>query len=262
LEAVVHIERMIENGDPDARSVPNVVQKLGPVLNAEVRHPASGLDGEYIEMRLARGDLVTDDRSETGIHVLAAGRFGVIRQDIVIGGDGQLDMFSGQGDDAFVESGIAVAAVGEGVGMRIATDPARGVHFAAQEKIQGECLALRDVEGSPVDPVFKASRSMERVMSRAEMEAGPAVGGIDHTRPHRQRLAGIGSNRNEGALVVRQGQTAGQRPAGIRLADPDHQDTPGEGLGKRSGIEKDLPQENVIPVVGRKNGQLILAIAQ
>src|SRR5207237_3966059 len=115
LEVVVNVARMVEHHDAHAGSGAEFFHQPGPLGDAIVRNAAAGLNGKNVEVTGRRGDLVADDRREIILHTHAPRRFRVVRQNVVIRGDGQFDPFAGERYHALVHARVALTAEGEGV---------------------------------------------------------------------------------------------------------------------------------------------------
>ena len=100
--AAVQIPRVVEDDHLRfaAGASADVFEDGLPVLGCMVRRLRTRGDREDIEVAVAGGDLVADDRREILQQAEPAGLRHVVDMLVVVGGDGKLDAFPGDGDHA------------------------------------------------------------------------------------------------------------------------------------------------------------------
>ena len=87
-------------------------------------------------MRGARCDFVTGDRREESRDAHATGGLPEIGVVVMIGRDRQFESFTGQRQHPFIDGGVAVAAVSQGVYVWVATNQAGGQHLASNGEVE------------------------------------------------------------------------------------------------------------------------------
>ena len=181
---------------------------------------------------------------------------------VVVGGDRQLDPLAGQGDRPLVERGVAVAAVGQGVDVRVAGDQPLGRDLAADRQVHAPGLALGHVHDTGVEPVFEPAGGGDRVATRRQADEGPAVGRVDDPGPRRQAGIRLDDERGQGAAVVDDRDPARQAGIPAGLGDADLQLRAAQGLAHGAGVEGDPLDDHVIRPRRRSDRQAVPAVAQ
>ena len=141
----------------------------------------------------------------------------------MIGGNRQLDPLAGQCDGPFVERGVAVSAVGQGVNVRVAGDQSLGRDLAADGQVQVPNLALGQDHFSGVDLVLEPTGRGDHVATSRQADEGTAVRGVDDPGPGRQPRIRLDDERGQGIAVVNDGDPAGQAAISAWLGDADFQ---------------------------------------
>ena len=178
--------------------------RSGQRRRCRVRGLRAGREREGVEVPGLRRDLVADDRREVRRDAHAFGRRGQVgRQVVVVGGDRQLDPLAGQGDGPLVDRRVAVAAVGQGVDVRVAGDQALGRDLAADRAGPARARPPSARSTSPgVEPVLEPAGGGDRVAARRQADRGPAVGRVDDAGPGRQAGSRGDDERGQGPAVV------------------------------------------------------------
>ena len=135
-ELTVHITRMIEDNYPYPRDRTHGCHQLGPVAQLIVRDFTSRHNGESIKMPCLGGNLISNHAREK--RKCAAGLLHgpVIRMVIVVGGNRQLNPFTGNRVHAFFFGGITVPTTSKGMDMRIDRHQPGGWDFPANLQFQ------------------------------------------------------------------------------------------------------------------------------
>src|SRR5262245_57569451 len=182
-EPTVDVARVVQDDDFGAGLVLDAGEDLLPILGFDIWNPVAGGDWKDIEMAERSRDFVADDRREPAAH--AELLCGIVKIDlpVVIGGDRQLDAFTGQSDDALVESRIAVTGIGQRVDVRVATDIAGRRHFAADRQRLAHDVAGLNRDTHRSGAVLEAATGIDLVVAGRDAELRPAVAGVKDAGP-------------------------------------------------------------------------------
>ena len=239
---------------PGAERIPRSSSR--PLGGLRVRGLRAGREGEGVEVPDLRRDLVADDRREPAAHAHAIGGRGEVGSEVVmVGGDRQLDPLAGQSDGPFVERGVAVAAVGQRVDVRVAGDQARGRDLSPDRQVHAPILALGQVHRPGVDPVLEATGGVDAVTSRRQADSGLSVRGVDDAGPRRQAGSRCDDERSQGAAIVHDRDPAGKAGIPAGLGNADLEPRAAQGLAHRAGIEHDSLDDHVVRLGRRADRQ-------
>ena len=179
-ELAVQVAGMVQDHHPIGRARPDAPDQFGPVVGLVSGGGLGGGEREGVEVAAAGRDLIADDRRECVGHARQRGGRPEVGQVIVIGGDRELDTLSRQGDDALLDGGVAVPAMGERVHVRVAGHQARCGDLAADRQRDGHDAPGLDVDFAPGQAVRKAAGGVDGVPAGTEAQPGLAAGGVDH----------------------------------------------------------------------------------
>ena len=254
---------MVQDDDPVPGAGADRANQPGPVADARIRGLRAGREGEGVEVPRPRRDLVADDRREFGGDAHAPGRRGQVgRQVVVIRGDRQLDPLAGQGDGPLVDRGVAVAAVRQGVDVRVAGDQAAGRHLAADREVQSPSIAVGQGDRPRVHTVLEPAGCRDRVTAGRQADRGPAVRRVDDPRPRREAGLRSDNQRGQGTAVVGDRDPAGQPGLTAGFGDADLERCPAQGLTHGAVVERDPLDDHVVGLRRRADRQAVLAVAQ
>ena len=183
----------------------------------------------------------------------------------MVGGDGELDPFAGEGDHAFCEGGVAVAGVGEGVDVGVAGDVAGGVDLAADGQALCGVVAGAEVEFRRGDAPLEAAAGVEGVAAGGEAECRAAGGGVDHAGADGEGAGGFGAEGDEVAFRIDEGEAAGEGLGGFGVGDGDVNGGFVKELFAGFVDQRDVADRDVVGVAGGDgagDGQLVGAVAE
>ena len=179
-----------------------------------------GVEGEGVEVPDGRRHLVAHHRREVLVepHALLVGL--VVGVVVVVGRDGQLDTFAGQGDHALLDIRVTMAAEGQGVDVGISGNPAARVDLVLEGELQqggfGVESLLSQVQELVVHRPLRSAGCDHLVVARGHLEARLSGRAVDHARSG--RLLQVGGRVVDGDALALHVQD--RDPRGNRLPTP------------------------------------------